>query len=75
MSEKILPFNGITRHELPPDRLLSAASGKLKNVVLVGFDNDGEFYFASSYADGGSILWLFEMGKKKLMEVGEEPAE
>lgn len=41
---------------------------KLKGVVVIGFDNDGEFYGASSIADGGSVMWLMEVCKRKMLE-------
>ena len=68
MSAKVLLFNGVTRLDLPPDRILEGAIGKLGGVVVIGFDHDGEFYGASSYADGGDALWPLELCKKKLLE-------
>lgn len=62
----------ITRLDLPPERILTAAlESGLDGVAIVGWDADGELYFASSMADGGEVLWLFELAKKKLLEVGE----
>lgn len=61
-----------SRLDLPPKRVLAAAErAELNEVVVIGFDADGEFYFASSQADGGDVLWLLEMAKKKLLEVGD----
>ena len=68
MTAKIIQFTGITKLDLPPDRILEAAKEKLEGVIVIGFDKDGEFYGASSYADGGTALWLLEICKKKLME-------
>lgn len=64
-------WHGVTKLDLPPDRLLDMAKGKLESVVLIGFDKDGELYFASSKADGGDVLWFMELAKKKLLEVCE----
>lgn len=69
MTAQVFDFNGITRLDLDPDRVLSQATGKLQGVVVVGYDKDGEFYAASSYADGGDMLWALELAKKKLLEV------
>lgn len=30
---------------------------------------DGEYYFASSVADGGTVLWMMEKLRLKLFEV------
>lgn len=69
MTAQILDFNGITRLDLDPDRVLAKALGSLKSVVVIGYDADGELYIATSYADGGDMLWALELAKKKLLEV------
>ena len=66
---KLISLNVITTMDLSPEQVLETAKGKLEGVVLVGFDKDGKEYFASSYADGGMVLWLLERCKKKLLEV------
>ena len=39
----------------------------------MGFTADGdEEYFASSYADGGTVLWLLERLKKRLIDPDAE---
>lgn len=68
MTAKIIPFTGITSLDLPPDLILDQAKGKLEGVVILGFLEDGsETYFASSYADGGTVLWLIEKLKLQLL--------
>lgn len=67
----VVLFTGITKLDLPPDRLLEAALGKLEGVVILGYDKHGEEYFASSYASGSDVLWLMERLKKQLLEVGD----
>lgn len=69
MTAQILDFTGITSLDLDPDRVLAKAGGKLQAVIVIGYDKDGDFYAASSYADGGDMLWLLELCKKKLLEV------
>ena len=66
---KVIPFTGITKLDLSPDQVLNSAVGKLEGVVVMGYTEDGEEYFASSYADGGTVLWLAERMKKMLLEV------
>lgn len=44
--------------EVPPDDVLQCAVDKLKSVVLVGFDNDGELYIASSGSRLDELLFL-----------------
>jgi hypothetical protein len=72
MTGKLLHFNGVTRLNLDPESVLEAAQGRLKGVVVIGYDQDGEEYFASSYADGGEVLWLLERSKLRLLTVSEE---
>lgn len=69
MSE-VVEFCGITRLGIPADRVMARASeAGLSAAVVLGYDADGEFYFASSYAAGPEILWLLELAKKTLLEV------
>jgi len=58
----------ITRLDIDPDRVLSQSSGKLDTVIVVGYDKDGNEYFASSVADGGTAVWLLERMKLKLLQ-------
>lgn len=66
--DDIILFPGITRLDIPADRVLRAAMDVLEGVVVLGYDADGEEYFASSYADGGDVIWLLERCKKLLLE-------
>ena len=68
----IILFNGITKLDLDPDMVLENTKGKLEGVILIGYDKEGEEYFASTYADGGEVLWLIERMKLRLLNVGVE---
>jgi hypothetical protein len=69
---KVIPFTGVTKYDLDPDMVLENSKGKLEGFVIIGYDKDGEEYFASTYADGGKVLWLAERMKKKLLEQVDE---
>lgn len=69
---KIIPFTGITKLDLDPDTVLENTKGKLEGFVITGYGVDGSEYFASTYADGGTALWLLERCKKTLLEIGDE---
>ena len=69
MTSNIIPIGGVTLLNLPEDSILEQAKGKMDDVVLIGWDKDGELYFASSLADGGDVLWLIEKCKQALLEV------
>ena len=73
MTAKIIPLNNVTTLDLPVDRILENAKGEIQDgVVILGYDLEGEFYFASSIANGPEVLWLLESLKKKLLEVEVE---
>ena len=69
---KIFPIGTITKLDIPPDAILESAKGQLEGVVLIGFDKKGDVYAASSYADGGNIMWLLEACKRKMFDSLEE---
>ena len=64
----VIPLGMITTLDIPVDTVLEEAKEKMESVLLIGFDKEGELYFASTMADGGEALWLIEMAKKRLME-------
>ena len=71
-NDNVVFFTGITKLDLPPDRVLESAIGKLDQVLILGFDKNGDEYFASSQADGGDVMWLMERCKKQLLEYPEK---
>ncbi|MCZ4270904.1 hypothetical protein [Maritalea porphyrae] len=64
----VIQFTGLTRNDMEPDSILENSIGELSEVVLVGFDKEGDFVFASSKADAGETIFLLERGKHKLMQ-------
>lgn len=61
----------ITSLDLEADVILDEAMGELKQVVIMGYDKDGNEYFASSVSDGGTVMWLMERVKRMLLETCE----
>ena len=72
MSEdNVVYLDLVTKLDIPIGRIIEGAvTHKVASVVVLGYDEDGDFYFASSIADGPEVLWLLELAKKKLLEVG-----
>ena len=68
----VIPFTGITKLDLDPDIVLENNKGKLEGVVILGYDKEGNEYFASTYADGGDVLWLLERCKLNLLRIVDE---
>ena len=48
---KLIQLNNITRIDLPVDQILESALGKLKHVVVLGYDKDGIEYFTLLFED------------------------
>lgn len=68
MSGTVIEWGGVTRLDLPPERIVRRAlEADLSGVVVIGYTAEGAFYFASSYADGGEVVWLLEMAKSELL--------
>ena len=65
----VIPLNNVTRLDIPADRVLQGCMGELEDVVIMGKQPDGKYYFASSVADGGTVLWMMEKLRLKLMGV------
>lgn len=68
-----IAFPGLTKLDLPADRVLDRATDVgLETVVIIGFTPAGEFYLASSAADGGNIAWLLTRALHKLHQSADE---
>ncbi len=65
---KIVPIGCVTKLDLDPDLILENNKGVFEGFVIMGYDKDGVERFASTYADGGTVLWLMERCKKLLIE-------
>ena len=66
--EKVVDLDCITTLDIPVERILErAARADLESVVVIGWTKEGDYYFASSHADGADVLWLIEVTKKKLL--------
>lgn len=74
--DNVVELQVVTRLDIPAERVIRRANeANLSNVVVIGWDDDGDFYFASSYASGPEVLWLLEMAKKELMAAGDSVSE
>jgi hypothetical protein len=61
----------MSKYDLPADQVLSAAVGELTGVVILGYDKEGNEYFAANYTDAAEILWLIERMKLVLLDEPE----
>lgn len=73
MMGNVIELPVVTKLDLPPERVIArAGEADLEGVVIIGWKRDGDFYFASSYADGGDVIFLCEMAKKKLLDICDQ---
>lgn len=71
MTNNVVDFDGVTRLDIPVPRILAKAAGAgLSDVVVIGFKEDGGFYFASSQASGPEVNWMLDVAKRRLLDVG-----
>jgi hypothetical protein len=70
VTDNVVPLGIPTACDVPPEKVLQGAlAAGLTEVVVVGYDKDGNEYIASSEANGCNILWLLEIGKFRLMSL------
>jgi len=68
----IIDLPVVTILDLPPEKIITRAEQEsFENVLIIGWRDDGSFYFSSSAADDGDVLYLLELAKKKLMEIAD----
>lgn len=69
---EVVDLSVVTKLDIPPEKILRKAIEKcLTTVLVIGWDAEGELYFAASSPDGGDALWLIEKAKKRLLEIGD----
>lgn len=72
-TDNVVEFPGFTTIDYPAEHLLQRAiREKVKEVVICGWDADGEPYVASSVANASEVLWLLERAKIKLFKAYED---
>jgi len=68
---KVLPFKNIAPidHSIDSLRvLIDKDLDDLESVVIMGYTKQGDEFFATTFADGGNVLWLVERLKSHLLE-------
>lgn len=69
-NDNVLLYPGITPFNMPADVMLDKAKGHLDDVVIVGWDKDGDLFFSSSIGNGPEVNWLLDLAKRELLNVG-----
>ena len=63
----VIPLGGYTKLDIEPDKVLDSALGQLEQVLVIGYNENGDNYFASSTSDIGKLLRMIETFKFNLM--------
>ena len=73
---EVVSGNFVTTLNTDPQRALEGALDKgLTEVVIVGRDKDGDFYFASSQAASGEVVWFLQRAQYELFKMEDHIME
>jgi hypothetical protein len=76
MSDNVIELGCVTKLDLPPEKILrKALEHDLLSVVIVGYDQDGNEYFASSVADGAQAMYHLQRGIWSLNKITDQAEE
>lgn len=67
----VIEFSGNMDGMVDANATLEISKCAAVDVVIIGWDKEGEFYYNSNIDDGKAVLWLLELTKKKLLEAGD----
>ena len=63
----VINIGGYTKLDINPDEVLNGAISKLNQVLILGYDNDNNLYFASSSSDVSKLFYIMEIFKHKIL--------
>lgn len=70
VTRKVETLHGVTGMSLDPARVINGAhAANLVDVIIVGRDADGEFYFASNQPNGPDVLWDLAQAQRRLLAI------
>ncbi len=76
MMGEVIDLQIATRCDIEPAKVLEKASeAELAEVVVIGFRKDGRWYFASSLADAGDVMFHLNRANHKLNTILDEADE
>ena len=71
-ADNVVELKLITKLDLDPDKILKKTIGKLQDCVIVGYDHEGNEFFASSKADAAEVIFRLERAKHTLLKIIDE---
>lgn len=66
---EVVELDVITTLPVPVSRIIKNIPVDMQRILVLGITADGEEYFASSEADGGTSIWDMERAKLKLLRL------
>lgn len=73
---EVVELNVITTLPIDPKRILAKACDvSFDRVMIIGVTADGDEYFASSEADGGTCLWDMERARHAFMRIADDASD
>lgn len=70
--DNVVRFPGVTLLDIDPDVILKEAMGTLDKVLILGYTKEDDEFFASSFADGPTAVWMMERFKLQLLNIVDE---
>jgi hypothetical protein len=68
-SDNVIDLPVVTSLDIPVERILNGAiEANLDTAIVIGWQEDGEFYFAGSSGDAAQTLLLLELAKRELLD-------
>lgn len=64
----LVDFDGFTKLDINPDKILDSAKDKLDSGIVIGWDKDDEFYIALSITKKSEIIYLLELAKQEILD-------
>lgn len=68
----VVELGCVTRLPLPCDKVLDNAPRDMTEVLIIGFDSDGDFYFSASEPGTPENLYLLERARHELMKMEDK---
>ncbi len=69
----VLNFPGKTRLDIPPAKILANAATKgATDIVVIGWDRDGDLFLMSSSPDAAEVNYLLSQAQLELLQAGRE---
>jgi len=73
VTDNVIELDCDTTLDIPPDRILSAALGKIDHsLIVIGAREDGSTYMAFSTADAAQVVFMLERAKMDVLRSFED---